>query len=246
MTAPDDRRAQHPEDARTGGLDRARSRPQAVLFDCDGVLADTEALHDRIIAEEISALGWDITPEEGSRRFRGFAWDVIRPQIEQRLGPDRVPADFVPNLIARVLRALEQEVEPVPGALAAIEAIAAAGVPVAVASNSSRPELATKLRRLGLAETFRGRAFSVDDVARPKPAPDMYRAAATACEADPHRCAVVEDSVAGARAGIAAGCRVLGFARHTPGDLLRAVGAETFEDMAELPRLLGLTQPALR
>lgn len=218
-------------------------RPAAVLFDCDGVLADTEALHDRIIAEEITALGWEITPEEGARRFRGFAWDVIRPQIEQRLGPERVPADFVPNLVARVVRALEAEVEPVPGAPEAIAAILACGIPVAVASNSSRPELATKLRRLGLAETFRGRAFSVDDVPRPKPAPDMYRAAAAACGAEPHRCVVVEDSVAGARAGRAAGCRVLGFARHTSAELLRAVGSETFSDMAELPGLLGLTQP---
>lgn len=217
--------------------------PAAVLFDCDGVLADTEALHDRILAEEITALGWEITPEEGSRRFRGFAWDVIRPQIEQRLGPDSVPADFISNLIARVVRALEEEVEPVPGALEAVAAIAAAGIPVAVASNSSRPELATKLRRLGLAETFRGRAFSVNDVERAKPAPDMYRAAAAACGADPHRCVVVEDSPAGARAGIAAGCRVLGFARHTAPDLLRAVGAETFTDMTELAGLLGLTLP---
>jgi beta-phosphoglucomutase-like phosphatase (HAD superfamily) len=74
----------------------------------------------------------------------------------------------------------------------------------------------------------------------------MYRAAAAACEADPHRCVVVEDSVAGARAGIAAGCRVLGFARNTAPEALRAVGAETFVDMAELPALLGLTERALR
>ncbi len=220
--------------------------PAAVLFDCDGVLADTEALHDRIVAEEITALGWDISPEEGARRFRGLAWDAILPQIADRLGPDAVPPDFLPNLIGRVLRALEEEVEPVPRAPQAIAAIVQAGIPVAVASNSSGPELATKLRRLGLTETFRGRTFSVNDVERPKPAPDMYRAAAAACEADPHRCVVVEDSPAGARAGIAAGCRVLGFARHTPADLLRAVGAETFGDMAELPGLLGLTERALR
>jgi HAD superfamily hydrolase (TIGR01509 family) len=220
--------------------------PLAVLFDCDGVLADTEALHDRIVAEEITALGWDISPEEGARRFRGLAWDAILPQIADRLGPDSVPPDFLPNLIGRVLRALEEEVEPVPRAPQAIAAIVQAGIAVAVASNSSRAELATKLRRLGLAETFAGRAFSVNDVPRPKPWPDMYRAAAAACEADPHRCVVVEDSVAGARAGIAAGCRVLGFARNTAPEALRAVGAETFVDMAELPALLGLTERALR
>ncbi len=215
-------------------------RPAAILFDCDGVLADTEALHDRIIAEEVTALGWDITAEDAARRFRGQAWEAIQPVIEARLGPDSVPPDFVRNLIARVLRALEEEVDPVPGALAAIAAIRAAGLPVAVASNSSRAELSTKLRRLGLAEIFRGRAFSVNDVERPKPAPDMYRLAAQACGADPHHCVVVEDSVAGARAGRAAGCRVLGFAHATPAEALAAAGAEPFARMEELPRLLGL------
>ena len=220
----------------------APHRPAAVLFDCDGVLADTEALHDRIMAEEVCRLGWEITPEEGARRFRSLAWEAIAPVVEQRLGPGSVPADFLPALIARVVRALEQETEPVPGALDALAAIQAAGIPVAVASNSSRAELATKLRRLGLAEAFRGRVFSVNDVARPKPAPDMYRAAAAACGADPHDCVVVEDSVAGARAGIAAGCRVLGYAASTPEAALAAVGAETFTRMAELPGLLGLAR----
>ncbi|WP_270935875.1 HAD family hydrolase [Falsiroseomonas oryzae] len=224
----------------------APARPAAVLFDCDGVLADTEALHDRIMAEEISGLGWEITPEEGARRFRGLAWEAIGPMVEQRLGPGSVPADFLPTLVARVVRALEEEAVPVAGALAAVAAIEAAGIPVAVASNSSNPELATKLRRLGLAETFRGRSFSVNDVARPKPAPDMYRAAAAACGADPRACVVVEDSVAGARAGIAAGCRVLGFARNTPAEALRAVGAEPFGDMCDLPALLGLTDAPTR
>ncbi|HEV7265514.1 MAG TPA: HAD family phosphatase [Falsiroseomonas sp.] len=219
-------------------------RPAAVLFDCDGVLADTEALHDRIMAEEVSRLGWEITPEEGARRFRGFAWEAIAPQIEQRLGPGSVPARFLPDLIARVVRALEHETEPVPGVLDALEAIRAAGIAMAVASNSSRAELATKLRRLGLAELFRERVFSVNDVARPKPFPDMYYAAAAACDADPHLCVVVEDSVAGARAGIAAGCRVLGYAASTPAEALASVGAEPFTCMADLPVLLGLAPVA--
>lgn len=216
-------------------------RPQAVLFDCDGVLADTEALHDRLIAEELGGLGWDITPEDCAKRFRGLSWGAMRPIIEARLGPDSVPATFHPDIIRRVMAALELETIPMPGSQAAIAAIQAAGIPIAVASNSSRAELATKLRRMGLAEAFRGRAFSVNDVENPKPAPDMYRAAAAACDADPHHCVVVEDSVAGARAGIAAGCRVLGFAHATPAEALAAIGAEPFGNMAELPALLGLT-----
>jgi HAD superfamily hydrolase (TIGR01509 family) len=216
-------------------------RPAAVLFDCDGVLADTEALHDRIIAEEIAALGWAMTPEEAARRFRGYAWEAIAPQIEAHLGSGSVPADFLRTLIGRVVRALEEEAQPVPGVLDALAAIGATGVPVAVASNSSRVELATKLRRLGLTETFGARAFSVDDVARPKPAPDMYLAAAASCGADPRDCVVVEDSPAGTRAGIAAGCRVLGFAHdEAAASALRGAGATVFGEMRALPALLGL------
>lgn len=217
-----------------------RPLPAAVLFDCDGVLADTEALHDRIMAEEVSRLGWEITPQDAARRFRGLAWEAIAPQVEQRLGPGSVPADFLPGLIARVVRALEQEAEPIPGVLDALAAIRAAGIPMAVASNSSRAELATKLRRLGVAELFRERVFSVNDVPRPKPFPDMYRAAAASCDADPHLCVVVEDSIAGARAGIAAGCRVLGYAAGTPAERLAEAGAEPFTRMADLPALLGI------
>lgn len=217
--------------------------PQAVLFDCDGVLADTEAMHNRIIAEEISALGWEMTPAECEKHFMGLSWEAIIPRVEARLGPDSVPADFIAGVIRRVLHCLREEVPPVPGVLAALRAIVAAGIPVAVASNSSRPELATKLAMMGLAETFRGRAFSYNDVENPKPAPDMYRLAAAACGADPHHCVVVEDSVTGARAGRAAGCRVLGYAHATPAAHLVAVGAETFSSMDELPALLGLTAP---
>lgn len=223
----------------------AFARPAAVLFDCDGVLADSEALHNRIVAEEISALGWEMDAAEAERRFIGLSWRNIVPLIEARLGPDSVPADFVDSIVARVLRALREEVVPIPGVLEALRAIVAAGIPVAVASNSSRPELLTKLHGLGLTETFRGRTFSYDDVALPKPAPDMYRAAAAACGADPHHCVVVEDSVTGSRAGRAAGCRVLGYAHATDPAALRGVGAEPFHSMTELPLLLGLPAETL-
>jgi HAD superfamily hydrolase (TIGR01509 family) len=215
-------------------------RPAAVLFDCDGVLADTEALHNRILAEEISALGWPMTDAECEYHFLGLSWEAVVPRIEARLGPDSVPGDFIEALVRRVVLALQQEVTPIPGVLAALEAIRAAGIPVAVASNSSRAELATKLRLLGLVDVFRGRAFTVEDVDRPKPAPDMYRAAAAACGAEPQACVVVEDSVTGSRAGRAAGCRVLGFAQATAPAALAAVGAEPFFRMDELPGLLGL------
>jgi HAD superfamily hydrolase (TIGR01509 family) len=138
---------------------------------------------------------------------------------------------------------MREGLEPVPGAVAAVRAVVAAGIPVAVASNSAREELGAKLRRLGLDAAFAGRAFSFEDVPRPKPAPDLYLAAAAACGADPAACVVVEDSLLGAQAGIAAGCRVLGLTRETDAAVFLAVGAAPFGSMAALPALLGLRGP---
>jgi HAD superfamily hydrolase (TIGR01509 family) len=143
-------------------------------------------------------------------------------------------------MAARISRRMETDLQPVPGALAALAAVRAAGIPMACASNSGRVELRSKIAALGLGPYFDGRLFSYQDVPRPKPHPDLYRAAAAACGARPDDCVVVEDSLLGARAGIAAGCRVLGFARETEASVLAAVGAEPFDDMAALPRLLGI------
>ncbi|MFT8242872.1 HAD family hydrolase [Roseomonas sp. BN140053] len=211
----------------------------AVLFDCDGVLADSEHLVDILVAEELGARGWTLTPEEAGRIFLGKSLPDMVPIIEARLGP--LPADWPATFAARVAWTMERQVPPIPGAPEAVAAVRAAGLPVAVASNSGRAELIVKLRRLGLTEAFAGRVFSFQDVPRPKPHPDIYLAAAAACGVAPARCAVIEDSAVGARAGVAAGCRVLGFCRDTDPAVLRAAGASAvFRDMAELPALLGL------
>ncbi|MEN0075142.1 MAG: HAD family phosphatase [Paracraurococcus sp.] len=212
--------------------------PRAVLFDCDGVLADSEGLVNRIVAEDLTARGWRLSGEEAHEAFLGMALPDMLPVIEARVG--RLPPRWAQALAHRITGAMLVELEPVPGAEAAVRAVIAAGLPVAVASNSGREELQAKLRRLGLAEAFGDRVLSFEDVARPKPAPDLYRAAAEACGVPPAECAVVEDSLLGARAGIAAGCRVFGFARGTDAAVLAAVGARPFAAMAELPGLLGL------
>jgi HAD superfamily hydrolase (TIGR01509 family) len=217
--------------------------PAAVLFDCDGVLADSEGVINRVVAEEVSALGWPMTGEESQRRFLGLSWPAMRPIIEAHIGRP-IEEEWVEGLVRRCTRAMREEMEPIPGVLDALSRIRAAGLPIAVASNSSRAELATKLRRLGLAQAFASRAFSYQDVPNPKPAPDMYRAAAAACEADPHLCVVVEDSVVGVRAGRAAGCRVLGFAHSASPEALAGAGAEVFWEMSALPGLLGVVDGA--
>jgi len=217
-------------------------RPAAVLFDCDGVLADSEGLVNRIVAADLTARGWRISAEEARETFLGLAAPDMLPMIEARVGP--LPPRWMHDLSRTIAAAMQRELRPVPGAVAAVRAVAAAGLVVAVASNSGRAELVSKLDRLGLAEAFGPRVFSFEDVARPKPAPDIYRAAAAACGAAPADCVVVEDSLLGAQAGIAAGCRVLGFTRETEASVLAAVGALPFGRMQDLPWLLGLQELA--
>jgi HAD superfamily hydrolase (TIGR01509 family) len=217
-------------------------RPAAVLFDCDGVLADTEGLVNHIVAADLTGRGWRLSGEQARETFLGMALPDMLPMIEARVGP--LPPRWPHDLSRRISAALLAEAEAVPGAIEALHAVVAAGVAVAVASNSGREELLSKLERLGVAGLFAGRVFSFEDVARPKPAPDMYRAAAAACGAAPADCVVVEDSLLGAQAGIAAGCRVLGFTRETEASVLAAVGALPFERMEDLPGLLGLQELA--
>ena len=211
--------------------------PAAVLFDCDGVLADTEMLVNQLVATELTARGWAMNAHQARQEFLGLAWPSMRPLVEARTGP--LPVGWENDFSHRINEMLQQETIAIPGALEALVAVAAR-LPVAVASNSSRLELATKMERLGLLAVFGERRFSFEDVARPKPAPDIYIAAARACGAAPGDCVVVEDSLAGTRAGIAAGCRVLGFSRDTPAEALWRAGAEPFADMKALPALLGL------
>lgn len=214
--------------------------PAAVLFDCDGVLADSEHLINTILAEDLTSRGWRISPEQARETFLGMAVSDMLPVLEARVGP--LGPAWVAEMAARIGRRMQAELQPVPGALEAVAAVRAAGIPIACASNSGRVELRAKIAALGLSAAFEGRLFSYEDVARPKPHPDLYLAAAAACGAAPEACVVVEDSLLGVRAGIAAGCRVLGLARLTEASVLAAVGAETFADMAALPRLIGIAQ----
>ena len=212
--------------------------PKAVLFDCDGVLADTEMLVNQLVATELSARGWPMDAAESRRLFLGMAWPDMRPAVEARTGA--LPAGWEDDFSRRITALLAAQTLAIPGAIEALRLVAAR-LPVAVASNSSRRELAVKLERLGMVEIFGQRRFSFEDVPHPKPAPDMYLAAAASCGVAPGDCVVVEDSLTGVRAGLAAGCRVLGFARDTPEAALWQAGAETFRSMALLPAMLRLT-----
>ena len=184
------------------------ARPfRAVLFDCDGVLADSEGLVNAIVAEELTALGWPLSAQEAHATFLGQALPDMLPLIHARVGA--LPPQWPAAISARITAELARRLEPMPGAVQAVARLAARGMPLAVCSNSARAELAMKLAVLGLDPFFGARVFSFEDVARPKPAPDIYHAAAIACGIAAEDCLVVEDSATGVAAGLAAGCQVV-------------------------------------
>ena len=208
-----------------------------VIFDCDGVLVDSEGIANRIIARELTAIGWAMSPEEADRLFLGMTLPGMVPMIEAKIGRP-IPADFGETLRVAFEVALAREVEAIPGAIAALDGVTALGLPWRVASNSSHAEMEVKFARLGILDRVRGRTHSYQDVAHGKPAPDVFLAAAAAEGVSPAECIVIEDSTTGMRAARAAGMDCLAYAPHGNEDAFRALGAVPFNPMADLPRLI--------
>jgi beta-phosphoglucomutase-like phosphatase (HAD superfamily) len=221
---------------------RARQRPlELVIFDCDGVLIDSEALCNRVLAEILTEAGWAMSAEECNDRFIGMSFYSMQPQIEAQLGRS-LGHDWVNRVVDVVAVAMEREVEPVAGAREALDAVMAMGLNWRIASNSSHREMAAKFGRVGWLELVDGHVHSaVDVIARGgagKPAPDLFLAAAAAAAVAPAHCLVIEDSVHGATAARDAGMDCLGFAPHGDAAGLRTVGAVPFHSMHDLPGLL--------
>lgn len=208
-----------------------------VVYDCDGVLIDSEPVVNRVVAEELTRIGWPMTPEESCARFLGLDLDAMVPLIEMALGR-RLPAAWLPAIQARIVEALQTEAPMVPGAREALEVTTALGLPWRVASNSSHQEMQAKFGRNGLLEAVAGRLHSFTDVARGKPAPDLFLAAAVAEGVSPGECLVIEDSVPGITGATAAGMTCLGLARHGDGAALEAAGAILLRSLLDLPDLL--------
>lgn len=208
-----------------------------VIFDCDGVIVDSEPVSNRVVAAELGALGWTMTPAEADRRFLGMTLTDMIPLIERQLGR-AVPAGWREHLMHRLVAALAVQAAAVPGAPEALAGVSALGLPWRVASNSSHEEMHAKFTRLGLTEVVAGRLHSHRDVARGKPAPDLFLAAAAAEGVAPAECVVIEDSLTGVRAAVAAGMDCLAYAPRSDGAALRAGGAVPFHSMFDVPGLL--------
>jgi HAD superfamily hydrolase (TIGR01509 family) len=215
-----------------------RHEPLAlVIFDCDGVLVDSEPVSNRVVAQALTELGWPMDAAEANTRFLGMSLIDMVAVIEAHLGCKLSP-DWTQSVIDTHLDALAREIAPIPGAVEALHAINHLGLPWRVASNSSHEEMRVKFHGLGITDLVAGRLHSHRDVPRGKPAPDLFLAAAAAGGVTPEQCVVIEDSIPGARAAAAAGMPCLGYAPHSDGAALRAVGAVPFASMFDLPGLI--------
>jgi HAD superfamily hydrolase (TIGR01509 family) len=214
-----------------------------IIFDCDGVLVDSERLSLRVDALFLDRLGWPMAESEIIERFVGRSDVDMRAEIEERIGRP-IPADVDREFDRLYRETFDAELRRVDGIVEALDSIAAAGVPICVASSGGHAKIRRSLELTGLTGYFDDRIFSAADVAHGKPAPDLFLHAASRMGAAPTRSAVVEDSAFGVDASIAAGMRAFAYAGGvTPADRLARPGIVVFEEMRDLPGLLEAAPP---
>jgi HAD superfamily hydrolase (TIGR01509 family) len=211
-----------------------------VIFDCDGVLIDSEGLCNRVVAQELTRAGWPLTADECHKRFLGLTFADTQRLAEQHL---RRPlgAGWVDNLVHETTAVMAHEAEPIAGAAEALRATTRLGVPFRIASNSSQEEMAAKFARTGLDRLIAAdRVHSAYDLPdkRGKPAPQLFLCAAAAQRVAPGDCVVIEDSLAGVTAAVAAGMPCLAYVPEGAGEALTALGARAFRSMTDIPGLL--------
>jgi HAD superfamily hydrolase (TIGR01509 family) len=226
------------------GSDSIRQAPvkfDLVIFDCDGVLVDSEVVSCRAHAKILTRHGYPISVEQVFDRFLGRSTRQARLEIEAELGRS-LPDDFHSQLQDELFQSFAATLEAIPHIDQTLAAIAQ---PVCVASSGSQERMRVSLGRTGLYDKFAAHIFSAAQVEHGKPAPDLFLFAAAQMATSPERCLVIEDSVAGITGALAAGMTVFGFhggshCRPGYGDTLRAAGAVvTFDDMRQLPGLIG-------
>ena len=204
-----------------------------VIFDCDGVLVDTEPIANRVLAEMVSAEGLPTTVAESMRRYMGRSMPAVIETIEAELGRELGPT-FADEYYRRIFDAFDRELTEVPGATDAVDGVERAGLAVCVASSGPHDKMRRTLGRTGLLSRFEGRIFSATEVARGKPFPDLFLHAASRMEVEAGECVVVEDSPAGVAAARAAGMRAIGLAGPLGAQALIDAGAEPIEQLGDL------------
>ncbi|MEV4417817.1 HAD family phosphatase [Catellatospora sp. NPDC049609] len=213
---------------------------KAVVFDCDGVLVDSERINNAVFAELATQAGLPTTLEQSIARYMGRSTVECVADIERELGRP-VGFDLPAEYERRVLTRQRDELVAIEGVRDLLELLRDAAVPVCVASSGTPHEIAFRLAVTGLDAYFGAHTYSASLVARGKPAPDLFLLAADRIGADPAHCVLLEDSPFGVRGGKAAGMTVIGYAALAAPDTLRAAGADrVVTAMAQVPELLGL------
>lgn len=216
---------------------------EAILFDCDGVLVDSETITNTVLCTMLNESGWPISAEECMRTFIGRTVRSETARIEAHTGRP-LTDEWMAAFYARRNDQLRAQLVAIDGALASVQAVhAQLDGRIAVASGADRFKVEMQLTQVGMAPYFTGRVFSGHETPRSKPFPDVYLAAAAALGVAPERCLVIEDSVPGIQAGLAAGATVWGYCPDpvlfaTP-QMLQDAGVERImRSMSELPALL--------
>lgn len=210
--------------------------PALVIFDCDGVLVDSETPANEVLIANLARHGMTLSLEEAEQKFVGGTLQTAFETLKA-MGAD-LPDDWCSDYRKELHERLRQGVEPIAGVIAVLDLLDGEGVPYCVASNGSDEKMAITLGQTGLWERFDGQRFSAKTIGIAKPEPGLYLAAAKAMGATPDQCAVVEDSVSGVLAARRAGMRCFGYAPKGSGEALSAHGALLFNAMSQLPRLL--------
>lgn len=213
-------------------------RPEAVLFDCDGVLVDSEPVTDKVIIANLARYGVAVSEAEVTEFFLGGTLAGVGDKARAR-GAD-LPSDWVDEIYAETFDALRAGTPAIDGAVALLDRLDDLGIPYGVGSNGPRAKMEITLGQNGLWERLKDRMVSAHDGIPAKPAPDIYLKLATLLGADPARCVVVDDSPSGAKGGIAAGCQVIAFAERTPAALLEPLGVPVARTMSHVAALMGV------
>lgn len=212
-----------------------------VIFDCDGVLVDSEQLANTVLAREISRVGLPTTLEESIERYNGLTMDHVIHKIEAALGCD-LPVGWLDEVRRQEWADFREKLRAVEGVEEVIQLVNAAGLAKCVASSGPHEKMDITLSVTGLKAYFEGAIYSASEVPRGKPYPDIFLYAAEKMNHHPKHCIVIEDSVNGVKAGIAAGMRVLAYAgdEYSNPQALQDAGGEVFLTMSDVPTLLGL------
>ncbi|HEV3319617.1 MAG TPA: HAD family hydrolase [Solirubrobacteraceae bacterium] len=213
---------------------------ELVIFDCDGVLVDSEVISNRVLAAMLTEQGLPITLPQARREYQGLLLADVLARAEAKLGRS-LPADWLAHYETERSEAFRRELQPVAGAAETVERLRGAGLRVCVASQGKLEKTRLSLALTGLDHLFPEHVrFSAYSVANGKPAPDLFLHAAATIGVEPAACVVVEDTPSGVQAAVAAGMRAIGYIADSDERALSEAGAEPLGSLNELSRLLGL------